>query len=324
VKRTSASSERPHRACFQVVLIPVSHGEPQLFRLGIIYGIAGQQNEETKTFWEDVANVIKEGPRKWFVIGDYNVSTHRTGVTASEYRDSIAAQAYRKFCQSTGGIDTWELNPDRQLATDWTFRSKADRNVKTMIDRATANTLPGLFEIGVISPLAKGKYRGPNVLATDHRPTLSTLLIPGMIDTAADATPCNSRPRIKFTTDESKRRQYTNRCKQEYDSGGEWPAVIHNQEEFALLYARLSSIIIPVGKEVFGVPEQKRQNGVVFSHKVLKLGKTIQQLNRMIGALKQGYLGDMIAAGKHEWIWGVYKQAEQVEADTLLDQLRSL
>lgn len=153
------------RACFQDVWLTSADAPPELYRLGVVYGIAGQTDPETAEFWKEITQIIKAGPKQWLITGDVNVSLSGIEITAAAHHETHASRSYRKFFEDCGGVDAWELDPDRSLRS-WTSEKG---EIRTIIDRSAASTLPGLFEIGVLNPQGEGKYKYPAVLSTDHR-----------------------------------------------------------------------------------------------------------------------------------------------------------
>ncbi|KAK4700819.1 hypothetical protein P7C70_g5424, partial [Phenoliferia sp. Uapishka_3] len=314
------------RACFQDVWMTSANAAPELHRLGVVYGISGQTNIETVEFWAEITKIIKSGPPQWSITGDANVSLSSAEITASQHIETHASRSYRKFLTLCQGLDAWELHPDRSLKS-WTYQKGG---IRTIIDRSAASTLPGLFEVGVVDAREEGKYKYPKILNTDHRPILTTILLPGLVDTSQSALPENARPRIIFTDDTLKTGRYTTMCKEEFHKAAavaDWPSdQINDDATFSETYRRFSEIMIPACEKVFDLAAKVRteKKPITFSHKTEKLGKDGANLSRMIGAAQQGTLGEMMHSGRHTWTWALYYEALDLPHEGLMEQMVQL
>lgn len=158
---------------------------------------------------------------------------------------------------------------------------------------------------------------------------LTTLLVPGLLDTARAALPENARPRIRFSDDPAKTSKYTEVCTSafEVESGiAPWPARIENDSVFSETYHRMTAIIVPGCANVFEVAAKVRAEKapVRFSKKVEDIARAGKHLTRMIGAAKQGRLGEMMLSGQHPWSWPLYEEAQELPGDNLISQMFEL
>ncbi|KAK4698443.1 hypothetical protein P7C70_g7832, partial [Phenoliferia sp. Uapishka_3] len=316
------------RACFQDVWLTSANAPPALYRLGVVYGISGQTDPETTQFWAEVSKVLKNGPTNWLITGDANVSLSSAEITAENHVATHASRGYHKFLQDCGGVDAWELDPDRTLNRSWTYKKRGSE-IRTLIDRSAASTLPGLFEIGTLDRAAKGRYRYPTILNSDHRPILTTLLIPGLLDTSRAAMPENARPRARFSEDPEIISKYRTQCLQLYELDNlkqAWPTNITDEATFSESYRRVGAIIVPTLKEVFGVAKKVRTERIPikFSAEVEELNKAGSRLTSLIGAFAQNRLGTMMNSGKHEWAWDLYEEAQSLPGNEIRQQLADL
>ncbi|KAK4702921.1 hypothetical protein P7C70_g3293, partial [Phenoliferia sp. Uapishka_3] len=315
------------RACFQDVWLTSENAPPALYRFGVVYGISGQSDIETVQFWAAIATIVKAGPKQWMITGDANVSLSSAEITAATYSESHASKAYRKFCTDCGGVDAWELDPGRTLRESWTYKKG---EIRTIIDRSAASSALGLFEIGTLDRQADGKYKYPSILGTDHRPILTTWVVPGLLDTSASAMPENARPRIKFSDDPEKIRLYTSECEKEYanyEAVQPWPRnQITSKEAFSETYRRFSAITLPALKQCFGIADKvrKEKEPMTFSKAVDAIDKAGKRLSTMIGELCQGKLYDYMDNPKNSWVWELYGEANELPQDTLLERLVAL
>jgi hypothetical protein len=301
--------------------IPTTHGRSFQHHLIGLYAPWNPRIPDNNgpSFWPTITDTCNSAQFSWSIIGDINATLSVTETTTLPYHITPARLAYNQFLMSTNGIDLWEMQPQHNINSQYTYRPYNQSHSLSTIDRAAAS------HSGVASSIIQ--TLSTFIPSTDHRTIESILVLTPPthlhdITDIPDEFPTSSyAPRFCFPSRGQKHQfsAFADIVDSTLNTCNFLTSTVTDDESFEQQYSLLTNILLSAAHEAFisPTPSSAQKQSKPSNPMIRLILQELKRINRLISALNTIISSGIDMFPREPWVSSYFAEFSRAHPSSL-------